>query len=80
MLLLKKMKAVKITSADQLVSALKKEKEKQNITNYRLAKLTGLTQGALSQIFAGKRTPEIETALKIAKALKFKIILDYESN
>jgi len=70
----------KITSADQLVSALKKEKEKQNITNYRLAKLTGLTQGALNHIFSGKRKPEIATALKIAKALNLKIILDYESN
>jgi len=59
-----------IKSAAHLVDDLRREKQKQNITNYRLAKLTGLTQGALSQIFSGKRTPEIETALKIAKVLK----------
>lgn len=41
-----------------------------NISVYRLAKETGLSQTRLGQIIAGKRSITAETALKLGKALR----------
>jgi addiction module HigA family antidote len=41
-----------------------------NISVYRLAKETGLSQTRLGQIIAGKRSITAETALKLGKAFR----------
>ena len=60
---------IKIKSTAQLVAVLQKEKEKQNKTNYRVAKEANLAESTLKRIFERKINPKFETILKIAKAL-----------
>ena len=43
--------------------------EKQGITHYRLAQLTGITHSAMSLYRNGKREPNLKNLTKIATAL-----------
>ncbi|UQN13965.1 HigA family addiction module antitoxin [Gulosibacter sp. ACHW.36C] len=43
--------------------------EPMGISQYRLAKATGLSQTRISEIIRGKRSITIETALRLSKAL-----------
>jgi DNA-binding XRE family transcriptional regulator len=42
----------------------------KGITEERLADMTGIRQNSINPIKNGKQTPKIDTALRIAKALK----------
>ncbi|MBP2644534.1 MAG: family transcriptional regulator, partial [Firmicutes bacterium] len=42
---------------------------KKNITQYKLSKLTGIAQSAISGILSGKKSPKAETLKKICDAL-----------
>lgn len=49
---------------------IKKYREDKGISKYRLAKLSGISEGAISLIESGKRKePTVDTLLKIARAL-----------
>ena len=43
--------------------------EINNISQYKLAKLTGVSQSAISDIMAGKKSPTVQTLQKICAAL-----------
>lgn len=48
--------------------------KQKNLTKYRLAKLTGLSESGLSDIFNGhKKDPRISTVKKIANALEVSV-------
>lgn len=44
-------------------------REKQNLTQYSLAKMIGICQGSLSDIESGKKNPSLEVLIRLALAL-----------
>lgn len=48
---------------------LKELREQKNLTQYELAQLVGVTQGAIAQFELGSSLPNIKTAVRIADAL-----------
>ncbi len=48
---------------------LRDHRKRQNLSIYRLAQMTGLSDKAITYIEEGKRTPSIETVARIALAL-----------
>ncbi len=48
---------------------------KSGTTRYKIAKMTGLSEGALSRFMAGTRLPRIDTAERIAAAVGKRIVL-----
>ncbi len=66
----------------RVVSQLRRERQRQKISNYALAQMTGLHQSTLSLIESGQRTPTIYTLALIAGALDVslgEIVSDAES-
>ncbi len=49
---------------------LKREREKQNITQLELSFSSGVSQNMITYIENGKRTPTLHTILKLCNALK----------
>lgn len=49
---------------------LKREREKQNISQLELSYSSGVSQNMITYIENGKRTPTIHTILKLCNALK----------
>lgn len=63
------------TVVDQLRAEIRKA-EKRGITRYRLAKLSGLTQGMLSRLVNDKRNdPRVSTVKRLAEALEMELRL-----
>jgi transcriptional regulator with XRE-family HTH domain len=56
--------------SDSLVKVIRKHRIAKKLSMYQLAKLSGLDKSALGKLEAGMRSPSVETAHKIAKALK----------
>lgn len=54
-----------ITFAD----VLSRERERAELTRYRLALLSGTNLAALGRIESGERAPSLETAMKLLRAL-----------
>lgn len=54
---------------DQIRKAIKKS----GISGYRLAKISGVSQGAISRFINGKRNITLPTASKLVKALKLEM-------
>ena len=54
----------------KILNALTKERKKQNLSVYKLAQLTELSQNAIALIEKGDRHPTLWTCLRIAEALK----------
>jgi len=50
-------------------SPLREWRKYRGMTQVELAAISGLSQGAIAQIEAGKRNPSVETARKFANAL-----------
>jgi transcriptional regulator with XRE-family HTH domain len=50
-------------------SPLREWRKYRRLTQVELAAISGLSQGAIAQIEAGKRNPSVETARKFANAL-----------
>jgi transcriptional regulator with XRE-family HTH domain len=48
---------------------------RRGLTRYRIAKITGLSQGQLSRFVAGQYSPRLTSAEKIAAALGKRLIL-----
>lgn len=55
-------------------------RERRNLTQEKLAKLTGLTQSTIAQIEKGKKDPSISTLKKIAEALDVHIAVLFASD
>lgn len=49
---------------------------KKNISQTKLAAITGMQQSDISRIESGKANPSLNTLLKIAKALDVNLLLD----
>jgi len=69
----------KIITARHLVDVLLQQKKALGISNYAIAKSANLQQSTIKRIFDKATTPTFDTALKIAKALKLKILLENEN-
>lgn len=52
---------------------IESRRKKLGISQYRLAKLSGLSQGALSHFEAGNREPRLSSLRKIAAALECQV-------
>jgi len=52
------------------------ERQKQHITQEKLAKMVGITQQMLSKIERGRENPSLSTIKKIADKLKVKVQID----
>ncbi len=61
--------------ADQLRKAIALA-EKRGITRYRIAQLSGVTERSVGLIASGARTPKIDTAEKIIKAIGGTMTID----
>jgi len=55
------------------MNRIKEIRKKQKVTQVELSKVTGIAQSELSLIENGKKTCNVETAKKVAKALGFGI-------
>jgi transcriptional regulator with XRE-family HTH domain len=51
---------------------LKKQREAANLTQQKLAELSGVSQQAICMIERGKRNPSAKVAMKLAKPLRLK--------
>ena len=61
---------MKCRDASEIIKLLKKEKNKQGLTNIQLAKLSGVSEGTLNKIFGTETSnPSINNILKIVDAL-----------
>ncbi len=56
-----------------VVAKLKAEAKRCNLTAYRLAPSTGLTEQTVQRLFDGKGEPKLETLEAVAKALGMRI-------
>ena len=56
--------------SDSLAKILKKHRLAKNMSIYRLAALSGLDKSAIGKLEAGTRAPSVDTAFKIATALR----------
>ena len=57
-----------VPAADFIGPRIKELCDKQQITNYRLSQMTGVTQTVLSRIIKGENVPTIQTIEKICAA------------
>lgn len=62
------------TITDELRAAIRSA-GKRGITRYRIAKITGLSQGQLSRFMAGQYSMRLTNAEKIAAAIGKRLIL-----
>ena len=58
------------TAAKEFSTALKRTRERQELSQEQLAKASGLTAAAISQIESGLREPTFSTIVRLASALK----------
>ena len=62
-----------------IIQRLRKEREKQGISQMDLAFKAGLSQNQVNYIETGKRTPNLHTILSICKALEINPAVLFES-
>ena len=62
------------TLSDQLRQAIRKAEER-GITQYRIAADSGVSTGQLSRLMAGRVSPRLDTAQRIAEAIDCEIII-----
>ena len=62
-----------VPAADFIGPRIKELCDKQQITNYRLSQMTGVTQTVLSRIIKGENVPTIQTIEKICAALNISL-------
>ncbi len=67
----------------EVIDILKKERQSRNISRYKIAKDTGLSESSLSYIERKSQQPSLTTLLIIASYLKInlgKIISEFDEN
>lgn len=52
---------------------IRKKRESIGLSQYKLAKLVGITQSFVNEIESGKKSPSIEVFFKICEALDIKV-------
>jgi transcriptional regulator with XRE-family HTH domain len=52
---------------------IKKKREAIGLSQYKLAKLVGITQSFVNEIESGKKSPSIEVFFRICEALDIKV-------
>lgn len=58
---------------------LKEMRKERYLTQEEVAKLAGISRTHYTQIEAGKKTPSVEVAKRIAKSLKFDWVIFFET-
>ena len=61
------------TFSDAVVDQIKAEQLKQGLSNYALAKKTGITEASISYIFRHQRRPTLYTLKMITTALEISL-------
>ena len=69
-----------ITSTADFIAAVENHLKTNGISRYKLSKLAKVNEGNLGRILSGLQEPKLITALKIAKALDFKVTLKTSEN
>lgn len=59
---------------NQLVRALKENREQKGISKYRLAQISGLDKTGIGRIEEGDQNPTLYSLLKMAQAQEVKIV------
>lgn len=59
---------------------LKFLREKKNISQYRLSKESGISQGLISEYESGQKTPGMKNLLKLSQALGVSVSSLFDSN
>lgn len=62
----------------QIISALIEARNKQNLTQKQLAKITGIDQGNISRLEKGTLNPSIKTLKRLADGLNMKMRINFE--
>jgi len=52
---------------------IRNAREKEGLTQYKLAKMVGITQSFMNEIESGKKSPSIEVFFRICEALDIKV-------
>ena len=52
---------------------IKEKREEAGLSQYKLAKLVGITQSFVNEIENGKKSPSVEVFFRICEALKIKV-------
>ena len=52
---------------------IRNAREKKGLTQYKLAKMVGITQSFMNEIESGKKSPSIEVFFRICEALEIKV-------
>ena len=64
-----------VLEMSQLINELRRALEKSDISRYRIAKDTGLSEGHLSRLMSGERQVRIETFELLAEYLGLEIVI-----
>lgn len=52
---------------------IRNAREKRGLSQYKLAKMVGITQSFMNEIESGKKSPSIEVFFRICQALDIKV-------
>ena len=54
------------------------KRERLGISQYKLAKMVGITQSFMNEIESGRKSPSVEVLFRICEALEIKVFPDDE--
>lgn len=57
---------------------IRSKREKMGWSQYKLAKIIGITQSFMNEIESGKKSPSIDVFFRICEALEIKVFPDEE--
>jgi len=57
---------------------IRNKREKLGLSQYKLAKMVGITQSFMNEIESGKKSPSIEVFFRICEALEIRVFPDEE--
>lgn len=71
-----KITAKTVTNSDEIGKIVRFHREKANLTQHKLAELSGVGKTVIFDIEKGKSTVKLETLLRVFKSLNISIILN----
>lgn len=57
---------------------IRRKRERLGISQYKLAKMVGITQSFMNEIESGRKSPSVEVLFRICEALEIKVFPDDE--
>ncbi len=57
---------------------IRHKRERLGISQYKLAKMVGITQSFMNEIESGRKSPSVEVLFRICEALEIKVFPDDE--